>query len=189
MLEVEAKYRLTDPIGTEARLRAWGATIVADHVEVDHYLKAPDRDFAQTDEALRLRRVGSANWLTYKGPRHDTVSKTRTEIEVECPSGAAAAEAFLNLFQHLGYRSTAVVRKSRRIYEWQRDGFDVHACIDDVDQVGRFIELEIVAPDSAYEAARSAVFQAAAELDLGATENRSYLEQLLGHAVTPGGRR
>jgi adenylate cyclase class 2 len=188
MLEVEVKYRLPDPTAVEARLRAWGAVQVADHAEADHYLNAPDRDFARTDEALRLRRIGAANFLTYKGPRKDWASKTRTEVEVPCPPGDAA-EAFLKLFGHLGYRPTAVVRKRRRIYEWTRDGFTVHACLDDVDGVGRFVELEIVADDAQYEAAKATVLQVAAELDLGATETRSYLEQLLGRAVRPGGEQ
>ena len=187
MLEVEVKYRLPDSAAVEARLRTWGATVVADHAEADHYLNAPDRDFARTDEALRLRRIGEANFLTYKGPRKDGSSKTRTEVEVPCPPGDAAAEAFLTLFVHLGYRPTAVVRKRRRIYEWARGGFTVHACLDDVDGVGRFVELEIVAEDAQYEAARAVVLETAAELNLGPTETRSYLEQLLGRAVKPGG--
>ena len=189
MLEVEVKYRLPDPTAIETRLRAWGAVSVADHNEADHYLNAPDRDFARTDEALRLRRIGADNYLTYKGPRKDSTSKTRPEIEIPCPPGDAAAEAFLKLFGHLGYRPTAVVRKRRRIYEWTREGFTVHACLDDVDGVGRFIELEIVADDSRYEAARTTLLQIASELNLGPTETRSYLEQLLGRAVKPGGER
>ena len=189
MLEVEVKYRLTDPSAVVARLEAWGAAVVAVHAEADHYLNAPDRDFARTDEALRLRRIGDVNFLTYKGPRHDSTSKTRTELEVPCPSGAESAEAFLKLFRHLGYRPTAVVRKQRTIYEWTSDGFSVHACLDDVESVGRFVELEIVARDEDYESAHRTVMQIASDLGLKDQENRSYLEQLLGRTVPPGGVR
>src|SRR5437879_735373 len=108
MFEVEVKYRLDDPSRVEKLLRSWGAIVVADHAEEDHYLNAPDRDFARTDEAFRLRRIGEKNYLTYKGPRHDATSKTRPEIEVPCPPGDEAAEAFLKLFHHLGYRFTAI---------------------------------------------------------------------------------
>ncbi len=189
MLEVEAKFALPNSAEIELRLLALGATLVADQAEADHYLNAPDRDFARTDEALRLRRIGEQNFLTYKGPRRDATSKTRTEIEVACPSGTDAAEAFLELFQHLGYRATAMVRKRRKIFAWQRDGFTLHACLDDVESVGRFIELEIVTEESKYDSAREIVFRAAKELALGPTETRSYLEQLLGHTVAPGGER
>jgi adenylate cyclase, class 2 len=189
MLEVEVKYRLHDSTQVEERLRTWGAVLVADHGEEDHYLNSPDRDFARTDEAFRLRRIGEKTFLTYKGPRHDAKSKTRTEIEVPCPPGRETAEAFLKLFRHLGYRFTAVVVKRRKIYELVRDAFTLHACLDDVAQVGRFIELEIVAKEAERSAALECVIQVAAELGLTESEPRSYLEQLLGRAVTPGGER
>ena len=74
---------------------------------------APDRDFAQTDEALRIRRVGSFNFLTYKGPKQDRQTKTRTEIEVALAPGPEAAEAMSQLVTRLGYRPVAVVAKTR----------------------------------------------------------------------------
>jgi adenylate cyclase class 2 len=189
VLEVEAKYRLPDPTAVEDRLRAWGAVLVVDHAEADHYLNAPDRDFARTDEAFRLRRIAERNLLTYKGPRHGGPAKARTELEVPCPPGDEAAETLLKLFHHLGYRPTAVVRKRRRMYEWARDGFTLHACLDDVEGVGRFVELEVVADEKDLDAARATVLGLAAELQLGPAEPRSYLEQLLGQAVPPGGIR
>lgn len=179
MLEVEAKFRLNDPDTVVARLRERGAKEVANQVEADHYMNAPDRDFAQTDEAFRMRRIGANNFLTYKGPRRDAVLKTRTELELDCPPGDASAEALLKLFQHLGYRPTAVVRKRRRIYELPRDGFVVHACLDDVDKVGQFVELEIVAEDKDHDAARQVILALAADLGLNDSERRSYLEMLL----------
>ena len=189
MLEVEAKYQLTDTARVEARLMEWGAVVVSEHAEVDHYLNAPDRDFATTDEAFRLRQIGDRNLLTYKGPRKDAISKTRTEVEVRCEPGAPSAEAFLKLLGYLGYGLTAVVRKRRRIYEWRRGKFIIHACFDDVERVGKFIELEIVAADDELEAAKTIVFATAADLGLANSEPRSYLEQLLGRAVPPGGVR
>lgn len=189
MLEVEVKYRLDhrDPI--VGMLRSWGATLVADHEEEDHYLRAPDRDFAKTDEAFRLRRIGERNLLTYKGPRHDAASKTRLECEVPCPDGDAARAGFLRLLGHLGYTPVAVVRKRRTILEFDRGGFTVHACLDDVERVGSFVEMEIVADEADRDGALAVVRAAAAELGLDRPEPRSYLEQLLGHAVRPGGDR
>jgi adenylate cyclase, class 2 len=183
MLEVETKYRVADHAPTEARLREWGAALAADHAEEDHYLNAPDRDFARTDEALRLRRIGDRNFLTYKGPRRDTTTKTRTELEVPCPSGDDPAAAFLALFKHLGYRHTAVVKKRRRIYDLDRDGFRLHVCLDDVENVGRFVELEIVADESREAEALALLARTAAGLELKDGETRSYLEQLLGVTV------
>jgi adenylate cyclase class 2 len=179
MLEVEVKYPVADFAPLEARLREWGARPSEPLHEADHYFNAPDRDFARTDEALRLRRIGSDNRVTYKGPKCDAQTKTRTEIEVPLAEGDAAAADFTRLLTHLGYRAVAVVRKQRRILSLERDGFDLEVCLDEVDEVGRFAEVEILAPEEQLPAARAVLLQVAGELGLSAPERRSYLEMLL----------
>src|SRR5262245_47640848 len=71
MLEIEVKYRAQDATSFDDRLRALGATPTADRQDADAYYNAPHRDFAVTDEALRVRRIGEQNYVTYKGPRKD----------------------------------------------------------------------------------------------------------------------
>jgi adenylate cyclase, class 2 len=163
----------------ERRLRAWGAHFDDAREDADQYFNAPDRDFARTDEALRLRTIGHANLVTYKGPKTDALTKTRTEIEVPLAAGAAMAEEFGRLLMRLGYRPVAVVRKQRVIGHLQREGFDLEICLDTVDEVGRFVEVEIMAPAEKLEAARTVLLQIAGELGLKSQERRSYLEMLL----------
>src|SRR5947199_10151665 len=116
MLEIEQKYARADFARLEQQLQSLGAGPPVVHDEADHYFNAPDRDFARTGEAFRLRRVGAANFLTYKGPRRPTAVKVRTEVEVPLADGAEAAEGCARLLGHLGYRPVAVVRKRRRNY-------------------------------------------------------------------------
>jgi adenylate cyclase class 2 len=179
MLEVEVKYAGADFVALERQLRQWGAAEDPPRTDADHYFNAPDRDFAATDEALRLRRIGETNFVTYKGPKRDALTKTRTEIEVPLAPGAAAADDFSRLLVHLGYRPVAVVRKARRTFHLRRDGFDLEVTLDDVEEVGRFSELEIQAPEERFDAAREVLLRTAAELGLTAGERRSYLELLL----------
>lgn len=169
----------------EQRLAAETAQPAEDLVEADHYFNAPDRDFAQSDEALRLRRIGPQNRVTYKGPKRDALTKTRAEIEVGLEPGERAAEDFMRLLRELRYRPSAVVRKRRRIYRLRRQGFHLEVCLDDVDRVGRFVELEIQAAEEQLDAARSVLLALAREWDLGPTERRSYLELLLSQPQTP----
>src|SRR5438270_12803454 len=68
MLEIEMKFPVADFAGIEQNLRHRQARPDQVREEEDHYFNAPDRDFARTDEALRLRCVGLANVVTYKGP-------------------------------------------------------------------------------------------------------------------------
>jgi adenylate cyclase class 2 len=179
MVEVEQKFRRVDFVALEQRLRAIGAVESERRAEADHYFNAPDRDFAQTDEALRIRRVGTANFVTYKGPKRDLQTKTRTEIELPLGDGNNAAEEFARLLVHLGYRPVAVVRKDRRTFHLSRDGFELAVTLDAVDGVGTFAELEIGVAEKELEVARGTLLRAAAELGLTDSERRSYLELLL----------
>lgn len=179
MLEIELKYPVADFAPIEQRLAQWHADRQTTIEEADHYFNAPDRDFARTDEAFRLRRVGDANRITYKGPKQGGAAKTRTEIEIELASGEPTADDFCRLVQHLGYRPTAVVRKRRTGYDFQRDGFKLQICCDEVETLGRFVEVEIVAEPSDRQRAEAVLLAVARELGLTASEPRSYLEMVL----------
>src|SRR5947208_7755395 len=107
VLEIEMKFPVDEFGPVEQKLLAWQARRDQAIDEADHYFNAPDRDFARTDEALRLRRIGSHNIITYKGPKQAGPAKTRTEIEVSLESGAEPAGGFCRRVHKLGYRSPA----------------------------------------------------------------------------------
>lgn len=179
MLEVEVKFANADFGDLQKRLVAGGAREAPPRQDVDQYFNAPDRDFAQTDEALRLRSIGDRNYITYKGPKRDAHTKTRTEVEVPLADGPQPVADLARLLTLLGYRPVAVVRKRRRAFHLERGGFALEVTLDDVDEVGRFAELEIQAPEEQVDAARRVLLETAAELGLSANERRSYLELLL----------
>jgi adenylate cyclase, class 2 len=179
MLEIEMKFPVDDFAGLVAHLADWHAKASAAIEEADHYFNAPDRDFGQTDEAFRLRRVGELNRITYKGSKQGGPTKTRTEIEIGVEPGVAAAENFCRLVEHLGYRASAVVKKRRTCYDFERDGFALQACCDEVETLGRFVEIEIVTAPAAKERAQRTLLDVVRELGLPASEPRSYLEMVL----------
>lgn len=185
MLEIEQKFANADFAAIEMRLTEWKAHRGEELTEADHYFNAPDRDFARTDEAFRLRRIGSANFLTYKGPKHPGAVKVRTELEIPLCEGDEAAEQFMRLLSHLGYRAVAVVRKQRRTFHLERGDFSLTICLDEVEKLGRFAEVEIIATEEQVEAARSVLADTAAELGLTNLERRSYLNLLLAVQGTP----
>ena len=179
MLEVEVRYRTSNRDAVAARLRDWGASLAADRIDVDHYFNPSDRDLKDSDESFRLRCIGETNCLTYKGPRRDSDTKTRTEIEVRIADGTEAATDMERMLLALKYRPVVVVRKARRVYRVTRGGFDLEVCFDDVEKVGSFIELEILAPEEEYEHAKSVLLQTASDLSLTEKETRSYLGMVL----------
>jgi adenylate cyclase class 2 len=179
MLEVEQKFAVGNFAGIERVLNERSIFLSDPIVQVDRYFGHPARNFAQTDEALRIRRVGDENRITYKGPKLDAVTKTRREIELPLASGAAAADAFGELLSALGFSPAAEVRKTRRTARLMHQGFSAEIALDDVAGVGTFVELEIAAGPPQLEAARSAVVSLGAQLGLTNIERRSYLELLL----------
>ena len=179
MLEIEMKFPLADFAEVERHLQSWQAKVQPAIEETDHYFNAPDRDFARTDEAFRLRCIGENNRMTYKGPKQGGPTKTRTEIEIGLEPGPDVAEQFRRLVQHLGYRPTTIVRKRRTSYDFQRGGFSLQVCCDEVELLGRFVEVEIVAEPAQKQQAQEVLLQVAHDLGLQATEPKSYLEMVL----------
>lgn len=179
MLEVEQKYPLAEPAALVERLLAAGVELAPAVEQVDQYLAHPARDFAATDEALRIRRVGQSNRITYKGPKLDATTKTRREIELPLAEGSEAASRYNELFQALGFRPVMAVRKLRRCGHLAWQGRDFEVALDDVAGLGHFAELETTADETELEAAQAALADLALKLGLTQTERRSYLELLL----------
>ena len=82
--EVELKFRIDDPQRIAGLLDGLEATPGEIEQHRDTYFNHPARDFAETDEAFRIRSIGDDNRLTYKGPLVDKQTKTRQEVEVGC---------------------------------------------------------------------------------------------------------
>jgi pantoate--beta-alanine ligase len=187
MLEIEQKYARADFDSLQQHLQALGAAGPVVHEEADYYFNAPDRDFARTTEAFRLRRIDKNNFLTFKGPRQSGTVKVRPELEIPLPGGDAAARQHTELLQLLGYRPVATVRKRRASYSLERDGFAFQVCLDDVEELGRFAEIEVLAEEAG--PATAAVTRLAGEMGLHEIEQRSYLSMLLAARAAQGPAR
>ena len=143
--EVELKFPVADLTSVETRLAVMAVGISSPHDEVDFYFAHPARDFAKTDEAVRLRRKGDANLITYKGPKIDAATKTRREIELPLEPGEESRADWVEMLEALGFRGVAEVRKSRRkaMVAWQDRRIEVS--LDRRPRVGTFVELELIA--------------------------------------------
>ncbi|MCE9544164.1 MAG: class IV adenylate cyclase [Planctomycetia bacterium] len=191
-LEIEQKFPVADPAEMGRRLTDLGAAWHPPIEQRDTYFAHPQRDFGQTDEALRIRRTPHGCFVTYKGPRLDGATKTRRELELPlvedhalAADRGAAADAWAELLRALGFAPVADVRKTRTpgIVKWS--GVQIETALDHVEGLGHFLELELVVesegePGSAIlAAAQENVESLAATLGLTHSERRSYLELLL----------
>ena len=137
MYEVELKVR-TDHDAVRERLADTDASLVGTVEQDDIYYDAPDRDFAETDEALRVRTErtddDTETRLTYKGPLVEQESKTRKEAK----TAVADPDALADILVGLGYEPAAEVSKERTRYRLA--GYTV--TLDTVDGLGEFVEVE-----------------------------------------------
>lgn len=132
VLEVEVKAPVHDASGTEACVVSLGGVFIGEEVQRDTYFNAPDRDFRETDEALRLRECRGKTFLTYKGPKQGAKTKTRREIEFMVDPLMA------DVLGELGYTKKGVVEKKRKYF--RLEGLTV--CLDEVHGLGSCIEIE-----------------------------------------------
>ena len=172
MIEVEVKVR-ADHSKIRPVLIEMGASKVGVEEQSDIYFAAPYRNFAETDEALRIRSLGGQSVLTYKGPKLDKVSKTRVEIETPVDGTAVS-----KIFQALGFLEAGAVRKKREIF---REG-EIIVCLDAVEGLGEFLEVELdVESEKDLESSRAKLFKFLSQFGLSEKDSirTSYLEMIL----------
>lgn len=169
MLEIEIKAWCEGLDEARRRITAMGGKAVKSIQERDLYFNHPSRDFAVTDEALRIRREAAKNFLTYKGPKIGVRSKTRVEEEVEVRD----FETMKAILVHLGFLEVLQVIKEREILRLN----DITICLDRLAGLGEFVELEILGEDRI--TAEKALFNLAEKIGLSRFERKSYLELLL----------
>lgn len=142
--------------------------------EVDTYFQHPCRDFAATDEALRVRVSGRSAVLTYKGPRVGAGAKTRVEVST------SAEPSVVELLEKLGFAKVAVVKKRREYYE----GLGVLVSLDEVEGLGEFVEIEkVVAREEDILGAVEELRRIASLLGLVEEVKETYLELVLKHTA------
>ncbi len=172
MLEIELKARVNDLAEIRDRLSSLHAEREGRVLERDLYLNAPHRDFGVTDEALRIRHAGEKCTVTYKGRKKPGFHlKARDEFNCGVESGDVMARIFLSL----GFTRVAEVTKWREYYRFR----DATVCLDEVEGLGEFVEIELNNPGSVERPAEHVV---ALGEEIGVTGEpilSSYLELLL----------
>ena len=137
MLEIELKIKVDalDPV--RQRLNERNAQFCGKGHEHDIYYNAPHRDFGITDEAMRVRYTDNHAVITYKGAKLKKYSlKAREELNTAVESG----EVFEQILDRLGFVKTAEVNKWRENYRLGNAAI----ALDTVDELGTFVEVEIM---------------------------------------------
>lgn len=167
MIEVETKYRVRDRRDLEQRLQELARDRGSDDSHEDTLYDHPLLNLK--GQTLRLRKYAVGGELTYKGRVLSLEPKTRTEFNVHLED--RDAQTLRRLLAALGFAVALCYRKQRRSFAVHRDGGRLAVCIDHIDGVGDFAEIEAGGdcPDPA-----ATIAAVAAELRLTEVEHRSY---------------
>ncbi len=147
-LEIEAKIKVENLDVYAERLKKLGGQFEHQCAQKDYFFDYPDRRLLGTDCGLRLRQQTGAKCeellLCYKGPRDtDSAYKRRREIEFAVGNLTAAHR----LLEALGFEVTIAFEKRRSL--WRLD--DCTVCLDQVVELGFFIEIEGPSEESVAE--------------------------------------
>lgn len=172
MIEVEVKAKIDSFEEMEKRLENLGAIKSKKEFQEDIYFASPIVDFAQTDEALRIRTTNNNIFITYKGPKLNKDAKTRKEVEMSIESAGKAKD----IFEEIGFKEVRTVRKNRQYYTYEN--FEIS--LDDVEGLNPYMEIEISLEDgNAYDDAQKSIFELFEKLGITeGFERTSYLELL-----------
>lgn len=176
MIEVEVKAKIDNFEDMREKLNNLGAVKTKEEFQEDIYFNSPIVDFAKTDEALRIRTTKQNNekhiFITYKGAKIDSKSKTREEIEF----GIEDSEKCAKTFEHIGLKKVRTVRKNREYYAYKN--FEIS--LDDVEGLSPYMEIEIGLEDgNDYQQSQDSIFEVFEQLGItDGFERTSYLELL-----------
>jgi len=193
LIEVEIKVKISDPDLIRKKFNNNNVIYKISLQHEDTYFNMPKglRDFKQTDEALRLRksieydktdqtkRTKIDYFITYKGKKIDSSTKTRKEIELKIED----REKMREMLNTLGFQEVFTVTKERELYEFLYENHHIEALIDFLPILDQyFMEIEYTTNSiENVNAVRKVLFAFLNLLGINKEESitKSYLELIL----------
>lgn len=178
MREIEVKYRVNDLEALLTALKSRGIEL-SDPIQQDDQAYAPTRwqfgDSKLGVSFLRLRTTGGRHYFTLKQPADNAQACLEYETEVTDREAMHAAAL------HMGYKATVRIIKTRRSAVLA----SCSLCVDDVEGIGAFLELERLAADDANAAAEQEELATFVDsLGIAATRTRETYDTLVHAART-----
>ena len=181
MIEVEIKIPVSDLEREKEGLQRMGFVHEQSLIERDTYFDGGVCGIRKSGQALRVRQIihcdtgEKISEINFKGKKMDSVSMSRPEYETTVGNGEIAKK----IFEAAGFFPVKPVVVKKR--EMLLCG-EMRACLDEVEGLGTFLELEIMAEDESGRApALKKIERILKELGHGMEETTrvSYLTQLL----------
>lgn len=152
MREIEVKAKVRDETLLLKNIAAFGISLSNPISQKDIVFSpkgtAPDAEFIE--QALRIRDQDGKIIFTYKKPGP---SNHLNKIEIETAIGDA--EAMANICKAIGFEEIVRVNKTRQKAEYKH----YEICVDKVENLGTFIEIENLVESGDAEAIQEEIFE------------------------------
>lgn len=141
MNEIEIKIKLDNKFEVIEKLKQEGCEFSNVKHQIDTVFlenSAKDFDIKPGMIVLRIRTIGDKNLITLKQRKEKVMESKEIEFEV------SDRNLCKDLITTLGYKEMVTIDKKR--IETKYKGFNI--CIDDVDKLGSFIEIEVLTDEN-----------------------------------------
>lgn len=177
-IEIEIKLPLNNPEEVKASLDKNGELVARDIIQKDTYFVPAHRNFLDVKypfEWLRLRESKNGLYVTYKHFYPENVKKTDYCDEYE--SKIDNVNAIKKIFHSLDIKKVVVVQKMRTTWKFE----NVEIVIDDVKDLGSYIELEAIHHFKNPQEGKTLLYQVLQKLnaDVGEEDLRGYPFRIL----------
>lgn len=192
MIEVEIKVQIKNPDEIKEQFDKQNGVYQFSLLHEDTYYNMPKklRDFKESDEALRIRKSQKFEknqqekktehcYITYKGAKLDSKTKTRRELETFVEDG----EILKNILDALGFREVLTVKKERDLYKFMYEDKSIEVLLDYLPILDQhFIEAELlVESENKINQARELLFSFLNLFNIKESDSirKSYLELII----------
>lgn len=144
-IEVEEKFFVYNIEEIEKIAKINKFCIKDSFFENDEYFTDIDSNYIKNRTCLRLRNTNNdALELTFKGKSNEFSSNSYAKLERNIELKIKQYDDFVKVLEKLGFYSYVVVEKNRKIYTKNIGNLVYNIMIDEIKDVGNFVEFEIL---------------------------------------------
>ena len=180
-LEIEMKIKIEEDFQFWMRkLTAFSFSLISEELHQDTYFDSKTRKLKEKGITLRLRRVEDSTYLTIKKPvtgGSSSLTKNKKEFQQQI-SNKKEIKEMLSFFE---FAPSIIVKKRRWTFKKsENESKSVSICLDLVDDLGLFLELEYLCQKEEKEQAEEelSLLIDSLSLDKKDSTNKSYPELL-----------
>ena len=156
VLEIEYKYKCSKLDFLLDKCRKIGFVLKEQTEEKDGYLTDISGKFIKNRTCLRIRSSGQSCELTFKG-KSMILSGVYAKEEHNLPLDITLRENYFDILFSLGFYRYVEVDKKRTVYSLEGSKYVISIAIDEIKNVGSFVEFEAIADAEEYKNRREKI--------------------------------